>query len=583
MLVARDGNSRVSPRRSGLAIRRAPSLGLALALLGLMALQFLSFSGPLLQSLGAETAAGWLVDAMLVALLIDAARGAVPRVTALVPVIVFASYSAAAWMQREHLRLASMEFQTSNPARALPFDPRTDSLVIDDAGTFAATHAIPVVYARDTSYLKAGYAAYRLMTKERLRQFLARNADDVQVFSVHWAEKSASGVKVVRLPEAPTGRVIEAETHDYAGAGWADWNIGYETTSIKVDGRVAARYKSGHVRKLPLFPFLKLGCSFTAQERTCAAEFATETLPIESRPAGVEREFYADPVSIMLGVSRLSYEEIRKVQGYGDLDAPPRAAPGEDEAFGALADILAGRSPAISWKTSFLIASRPGRLAPVAAAMSQRFLELRQSDENVSPGRLQQIHVLEAGLEALGLAEFAAVRDGLSLAVQGDATVREAFPRLYLRLADKGSDMYSIYRDRLLAPGATPRDKLLSVLAMCRLGEADSEVVASLAAELDKPTSGEAKDENYRSAIFVTLLKLGRDEALRSFGKASARDVQAWYDAIRAGAGKTDVGPNNCMPIDWPEALSAPAILAPGLKWVRGRWAPFVADALPQP
>ena len=59
--------------------------------------------------------------------------------------------------------------------------------------------------------------------------------------------------------------------------------------------------------------------------------------------------------------------------------------------------------------------------------------------------------------------------------------------------------------------------------------------------------------------------------------------MQAWYDAIRAGAGKTDVGPNNCMPIDWPEALSAPAILAPGLKWVRGRWAPFVADALPQP
>ena len=173
-----------------------------------MALQFLSFSGPLLQSLGAETAAGWLVDAMLVALLIDAARGAVPRVTALVPVIVFASYSAAAWMQREHLRLASMEFQTSNPARALPFDPRTDSLVIDDAGTFAATHAIPVVYARDTSYLKAGYAAYRLMTKERLRQFLARNADDVQVFSVHWAEKSASGVKVVRLrmtTPAPVG------------------------------------------------------------------------------------------------------------------------------------------------------------------------------------------------------------------------------------------------------------------------------------------------------------------------------------------------------------------------------------------
>jgi len=250
-----------------------------------------------------------------------------------------------------------------------------------------------------------------------------------------------------------------------------------------------------------------------------------------------------------------------------------RAAPGEDAAFGALRDIISGRSPPLSWRTSFLIASNPSRLAPFAAVMTKRFLDLSQIGAFDVPGRLEQIRLLVAGIVALGSAEFATVQDLLSDFARRDNSIRDTYPLLYIRLADAGPKMYSIYRDQFLAQNATHRERLLAVIAICRIGQADSELISAINSEWAKFDSGELKDNNYQTALFVALLKLGQESTVKNSGRLTSQILKGWYEAVLAGRGKTDTGPNNCMPMEWPEESYVPGFLAPGLKWVNERWA----------
>ena len=97
-------------------------------------------------------------------------------------------------------------------------------------------------------------------------------------------------------------------------------------------------------------------------------------------------------------------------------------------------------------------------------------------------------------------------------------------------------------------------------------------MISAIISEWAKLDSGELKDNNYQSALFVTLLKLGQESTVKSSGRPNSRTLQGWYEAVLAGRGKTDVGPNNCMPMEWPEAANVPASLAPSLKWVNERW-----------
>jgi hypothetical protein len=275
----------------------------------------------------------------------------------------------------------------------------------------------------------------------------------------------------------------------------------------------------------------------------------------------------------MLGIKALSDNQIAHFRNSDVGDDPPmRGAPGEDAAFGALRDIVGGRSPALSWATGFLIASNPSRLAPFAAAMTKRFLDLSQIGASDVPGRLDQARLLAAGIVALGPTEFATVQDQLSDLARRDNSIRDNYPLLYLRLAGAGPKMYSIYRDQFLAQNATEGDKLLAVTAICRIGQADSELISAINSEWAKFDSGELKDNNYQTALFVALLKLGQESTLKDSGRPNSPILRGWYDAVLAGRGKTDVGPNNCMPMEWPENTHVPAFLAPRLRWANERW-----------
>ena len=172
---------------------------------------------------------------------------------------------------------------------------------------------------------------------------------------------------------------------------------------------------------------------------------------------------------------------------------------------------------------------------------------------------------------ALGPSDFAGVKDRLTDFARREST-REEYPLLYVRLADAGPNMFSIYRDQFLAPNATRPQRLLAALAICRLGQADSELIAAIKSEWSEFDPEETKDDNYKAALFVTLLKLGQESTLRNAARSDGQVFQAWHDAILGGRGKTEVGPNNCMPMEWPGNDYVPVFLAPKLRWFENKW-----------
>ena len=457
----------------------------------------------------------------------------------------------------------------------LEFNSKRYSLVIKEADVFVATHSIQVVYARDPSFIQDGYVSYRLFAADEIGRYLSRNADDVQALSVYWDDSILSNVKILRIPERPLNPTITVDVRDDLGEGWRDWNISFQHTTVSVGGQVVGAFKSGYVRRLSVIPFFTIFCKVSSEplRRRCRAEFVTDPVPIESRPDSVNRTLYPDPVSIMLGIKVLSRYEIAHFRNSdGGPDSPARAPPGEDAAFGALEDVIRGRSPSLSWRTSFLIASNPSRLAPFAADMSKRFLELNQIGAFDAPGRLEQVRLLAFGIVALGTADFAILQDQMSDLIRKDNSIRDTFPLLYLRLADTGPKLYPIYRDQFLAQDATRLEKILAVIAICRIGQADSELISAFSSEWEKADSGELKDEIYESALFVALLKLGQEGAVETGRRPNSQMSKSWHKAVLAGRGKTDVGPNNCMPLEWPDHTHYPgffpATVAPRLKWV---------------
>jgi hypothetical protein len=551
------------------------SLWFVVALIVLMALAVPSAPGHILQKFGADIVAGWLGQLVFLSLLIDALKGSLPRTIMLIPIIFYSSYYFAFWQQGIHVKLESDELRRTNPGMIVQFDSKLHSLVTEQANVFAATHSIRVVYERDLSYVADGYLSYRLIAKNEIEEYLRRNANDVQIFSIYLDDTIQSNAKELRIPERPSHKIINVTTYNDPDEGWNNWNIGFRTTTLSFEGQVLGVFKSGYVRRLPIIPFFTIGCKFSSEssKRTCQAEFATERVPIESRPNSVDRTLYPDPVSIMLGIKVLSDNQIEHFRNSELGDDPlMRGVPGEDAAFGALRDIVGGRSPPLSWATGFLIASNPTRLAPFAAAMTKRFLDLSQVDGFDVPGRLDQARLLAAGIVALGPAEFATVQDQLSDLAGRDNSIRDNYPLLYLRLADVSPKMYSIYRDQFFAQNATERDKLLAVLAICRIGQADSELISAINSEWVKFDSRGLKDNSYQTALFVALLKLGQESTIKNSGRPNSPILRGWYDGVLAGWGKTDVGPNNCMPMEWPENTYVPAFLAPRLRWANERW-----------
>ena len=230
-----------------------------------MGLLFLPHLGAILQGYGAKAVIGWLGQIVLVGLLIDAARGRLPRVVMIVPIAFYAGYYTLFWMQGLQIEQKSRELQGANPGQVFAFDPKLHSLVMDQAEDFVATHAIPVAYSKDSSFLQAGYVSYRLSRKDVAREYALKSAGDVQAVE----GKTPADIVLLRIPERPAGLILAAERRDDSGGGWEDWNIGVAATTLHLGGRVLGTFKSGYVLRLSPLPFQtrRWPCPVTASGR----------------------------------------------------------------------------------------------------------------------------------------------------------------------------------------------------------------------------------------------------------------------------------------------------------------------------
>ena len=224
---------------------RVTSLWFVIPLIVLMALEAPSAPGRVLQKFGADFLAGWLCQLVFLSLLIDALKGTLPRAVVAIPIIFYSGYYLSYLEQGIHVDRESDELRRMNPGMIFKFDSKSNSLVTDQADVFAATHSIPVVYARDASYVRDGYLSYRLIARNEIEQYLRRNADDVQVFSVYLNDTIQSNAKELRIPERPLHKIISISGYDDPGEGWNDWNIGFETTAVSFGEKLSAYLNQG--------------------------------------------------------------------------------------------------------------------------------------------------------------------------------------------------------------------------------------------------------------------------------------------------------------------------------------------------
>lgn len=548
------------------------------ALIALLALQAIPATGPRLHDLGTPVVAGCLVHVSLFCLLFESLTNRLPRIVVVLPIFAYTGYYAAFWQQAVHTEERSRELKASNPGRMLVFDSQTYSLVMDHAAEFVATHAIPVAYTLDLSYRPESYQSYRLTGVVQAAQAVRDAATEMQIFAVYQDEAKLQAVRELRIPERPPNRIVSVAARTEPGGGWQDWNIGEEITEISLEGKPLGSFKLGYVWRLPTLPFLAIGCRFPeGAARKCYIELALERKPLDSMPDYVDQALFDDPVSVMLGVRTLDDREFRTGKTFalkiGSSDASGSRPPkNEQAAFDALEAVLGGQPPDLP--TPIIVQSLvgdPDRLAPLAASMADRFVELNRSDRADIPGQPQQSKILASALAALPAAAIGQVSQPLQEVLRrADAWAQ--YPELYVRLADAGPGLYPFYRDRFLAPETTQTERLLAALAICRIGQVDSELASALKSQFSANDPKDSRGAEYESALFVALLKLGQDDFLRTAARSDASPLQSWYDALLAGKGKSAVGPNNCLSWEWPWPEYLPPPLTPRLRWAKGSW-----------
>jgi hypothetical protein len=116
--------------------------------------------------------------------------------------------------------------------------------------------------------------------------------------------------------------------------------------------------------------------------------------------------------------------------------------------------------------------------------------------------------------------------------------------------------------------------RMLPVLAICRIGQADLDTIAEMKRRFVAGNAGAASFEDYKSALLVALMKLGEESFLRENTQGSMRARERdWINAVLANKGTTEAGPNNCMMADWPLTHDLGSAMAPSLEWLGRAWA----------
>jgi hypothetical protein len=311
----------------------------------------------------------------------------------------------------------------------------------------------------------------------------------------------------------------------------------------------------------------------------CGADVNRSNLVLDTAPDGVDRERFDGPESVMLGLPKYSLAELADFRGYPQnepilaslADEPKRV---EDRLFALLQELAEGGYPRVPMGIGFSVARNPSRFTPLAEAMANRFIELGNVRPSNGDGQEYNYRYegLARALTSLPDDAFAKVAAPLyAYFVEGMSSSFPQFPelrgRIQLASGPQSLDFYEA--DFMTAQGYR---RLFPTLAICRIGHASPAVISEMRARILRGSADATFDADSKTALIVTLLKLGQEAFLREyksfFATNASVNFESWLDAVLSGKGATGVGPNNCMSMD----SNGRRASKPSLAWGNGVW-----------
>jgi hypothetical protein len=540
------------------------------ALVALVVLQWIPYTGIFLMIIAGPLIAGLLVHVVLASLFVEACLGRLPRILAAVPFAAYGGYALVYAQQSATIAAKSAELKAANPGLVLAFDPQAHALVSGDrAQALVSAYRLPVVYEANAHHPPEGHLSYRLIPRAQC-QIPKDSQSRVHTFGVHADGKLLRDLCLLRFPDRPAGRVVTV-TRTEPKTRRDTREIVETTIRVEREGAVLGTFRTARVQRYPVFPWLAIGCGLNsgAPSWDCFAGFWRTPEEIDALPPGAPAGRL--PEALMLGLHKYTPAELAAFRGFPEnAEAVARAGQEAervtDAVFATLEAILAGGSPELPHNMSYAIAREPARLAPLAERMASRLVELQAGPAARKDGEM--MGVLASGLAALPAEAFGRVAAAALAAVRAGADPK-SHPTLYLRAADYGAAALPFYRAELMRPHP-PLTRALPVLALCRIGEADAETISEMKTRILGPEA--AKDRRYQSALFVALARMGEAEFLRSNLETLSDKQRDWMETVLAGDGDVDGRPNNCMSHEWGLTGHLGEALQPALKRLRGKW-----------
>jgi hypothetical protein len=258
-------------------------------------LQMIPMIGIVMMFVGAFLWSALLINLGMVGVTLEALIGRVSRWWLLLPLAYFGGYTAFTMTEYRSLSSLTAEFEKTNAAVQIPFNPVQQALVfetpMDDAERFVQEHDIPLAY--HTADDKAeGFISYRVIDKvfcEEVRQSAVRKAN---VVSILQADNAACSIVI---PERPTLPQITVSTDESTTTFGSLPIIRLETTVKATDG-TSQKLTGGYAAPLSWFPLPFIGCGLNSGTPSwdCTAEFSRNIgQPILSTPENDRRTLSA--------------------------------------------------------------------------------------------------------------------------------------------------------------------------------------------------------------------------------------------------------------------------------------------------
>jgi hypothetical protein len=461
----------------------------------------------------------------------------------------FVGYAAVSIHGHTALDRLLVEIATENSRQSLPFDPRTQSLVVVRSNLYDApsaehlltTYPLSVVYeevegagegtnptsARDG---RPRFTAFRLGFPElcdRITDNTRLKAVVTQHFKATFGGMPFCVYATTEAPDLPVVRLrFEQEELRIVGA---EGYIRRTTLTSGGDKRQVASVTAAPYRYLPM-PMV--GCFLGGSSWKCTAEFLTES-----------QWSHSDDIALIgksLGLE-LSSPASRSDEIYaGGAAALERAQNlAEAAALAELDRLLAKPVGSIAPFTLSFLSARPDLLASRAERLAVAAAEALTTREN-----WRDVHAWSDLMVALPDADFRRVGPsfaGAMLARWTDASGRHFASlshRLIYRLADLGPAalplLERIYRDN------APLDGLASIIALCRLGAPAAELTEKIRANLSTDRHQSDYDIEMRQAMILALMRQGRADIAAAARQQYEHWATMWHPGFSASGWRKD-------------------------------------------